>query len=247
MAIIPIPSPGARLTRLRVSDFHFGNGSARDDVTRKMSDKLRAEIKLLAPIVVRDNTDTAMLGDVVDGWRYRSWQDCISAHRVDLINIGSLGLPRKPVRWVLGNHDAMVRDKDAAEIGPFVLCDKITDCGDLEEHGDRFNPGQAIWRSVGKAACSVLAVVGHFVSPKLEDRLYGLGGKIEGGGRYSKEHDRYQRSSLEDAAHRGLRGAVLGHTHRAVIDGNYVNTGSWANDGWSLFWSDGSVTRWRLP
>jgi len=245
------PSPGDSLLAVATSDLHWLDGGPRDDFRAPEGDRLKAECEALAPLVKRTRARVILLGDVADFWRAEERSVC-PAHFADLAAVANIpdDAFSRPVMWCRGNHDARMRLSLLAAIlrDRFVI---VRDCdvgGWHFEHGDRFDPNPGVWRKVGKGACKALAWIGGVISPRAEDWLSAKASAVEGLGRYG-DADCYQEAALRLAKERGLRGVCLGHTHRAAYVERegvaYTNCGTWAEDGWTLWWASGSVTRFK--
>jgi len=234
--------PGHRLLLVASSDFHLGDGSPRDDVGAAACERLARETVELAPLVALHLAEVALVGDVLDAWRYRL-RDCVAAHLHELSLLASLAPrpSRQSVRWILGNHDEAVRLAHLPRRTWFEMTRHAELAGYHVEHGDAYDPAPDLLRRAGIAGCRALAWVGRRIGPGVEDDLSEAAGRLEGAGRWG-DGDRYRRLATQG----GRRRAILGHTHRAVVAPGYVNLGTWAKDGWTLLWDDGVVTRWRL-
>jgi len=229
----------SRLVAIVSSDHHMGDGSARDDVRRSDGLRLLAEVGHIGDMIGDTGAKVVLVGDVLDAWRYRL-PDCIKAHRRQLQALANLN----PI-YLVGNHDVALLRNDAPVLpAGFELRRLATVGGWYICHGDQFDPNPVFWRKVGKAGCRVLAKLGGWW-PAAEDWLSNAAGRIEGVGRWGGV-DHYEEAAVRHATACGLRGAILGHTHRGSIGATYVNTGTWREKGWVLMREDGTGEWWGL-
>ena len=243
---------------LAASDFHAGRGDARDAFALLLP-RLEDELLDLADLVAEDQPCVALLGDVVDLWACGEGALSAQSTRKALALIaGALGTPQRPVLWVRGNHDGAVPDSAAAGL-PLQLCDRVTVpwCPrDYAEtfaylcHGHEFDPWNS-WLGVGKAATAAASAVGA-VFPAAERALKRAGSRGRGVGRYDTEEGLRGRIRQHAAGWLGLRVVVAGHSHRADSQRwggvSYENTGTWAEHGWLIGYTDGTFRRFaRKP
>ena len=234
-----------RLLFAAYSDSHWGDLSERDDHTPADLARMVNELETIGPLCQRDDAPIALAGDIAEGKLYLV-EDCIRANR-SMFQLTAQAAPK--VWWLHGNHDEeltqrMLRaNKINITLRPSVIID-----GWLIFHNQESDPEPVIWRKVGNGACSLLAWIGNNISHKLEDKAHRWASSLTGSGRNGTP-ERYIKGAVKFAQQYGCKGVVFGHTHQAgqgVYQGvQWVDLGTWKENGWACVWSDGTVTRYR--
>lgn len=218
------------------SDFHMGDGGPRDDFTQDCTKRLLDQEKAL-----KGNT-VLLLGDIIDGHRY-DFAASMQAHAEELQMLGRLH-----AYWIVGNHDegvwryeGTIRDIGFRLMSRCLLRVPKTMREDRDRwlylcHGHEFDPacsGRFAW--VGRKAAGVANWLGRRW-PRLEDRVAGAAGRLQGTGRYAG-------SPFFDAATGHVEhwhqahGVVCGHTHAVAkttfgAGKSYYNTGMYREHDW---------------
>lgn len=238
-----------KLLAVLVSDIHWQAGTARDDVTPAHSERMRSMWKGLREVVLRDKAYIVLVGDCWDGWR-DSIGECVKAHWSDFAPMASTAARAgKQVFILLGNHDEDLEPEMFGEAPVRLVKDAVFNFGGklvLVKHGHQWDPDPGLWRKAGIVGCKVLAWVGKYISHRLEDGINRTVSKLQAKGRYGT-NEGYITKACADAKRMGCKVVVFGHTHEAgegTHDGvKWVNTGTWKKNGFTLYWSDGNVTR----
>lgn len=213
-----------------ISDLHLGTRGCQAD-------------RLLDFIRVLDCQTLYLVGDIVDGWKFRSGVYWPQSHNDVVQKI--LRLARKGVRviYVPGNHDERLREFCGVHFGGVtVVRETIHTAADgkryLVTHGDDFDGvvatapwlawvgdwayrallGSNTWlnffrRRLGLGYWSLSAYLKH----KVKDALACI--------------DRFEEEVASEARRRGVDGVICGHIHKAEmrdIGGiKYMNDGDW--------------------
>lgn len=209
------------------SDFHLGDGSPRDESKRREDDLIRSVHS------IPGNARIVLVGDVVDLWRYKHTSLIWRAH-LEFFNYFS----SRGAIYVMGNHDmdkALVKGIVSESV---FVTKHINLDGMLYTHGNMFDLANGRWWKIGRAVTTAGAALG-LLSPSLEDAADRLATRIQGTGRHSAR-DKFLKTVkdfIEDFY--GVAGIVCGHTHDALVSElggkAYVNLGTWAENGWSVF------------
>ena len=209
------------------SDFHMGDGSARDDFAPHAA---RFETSLAA---IPKQDIIVLVGDVVDFWRYDMPQ-ILQRYRQVLTMLAD-----RQAIWIAGNHDAGVLKPFVQQHLPpgFIFTKRLAIDGWYACHGDEFDLVNSRWSWIGELATVCVTAIGH-TSPWLEDWLSEFPHWIKGTGRHAQasKFRKYAHAFVSDFLVNGIdcRGIVCGHTHQVAHEPGYVNTGTWATDGWTV-------------
>lgn len=218
------------------SDIHIGDGSRRDDFTDIHAARLLKELEIIS----KDKDSRIVLnGDIFDVWRYG---DGIFKIRRDLIDTIRALTPY----YVIGNHEGanFQSSSRCAQFQGCEFCHRLvlpTDAGSFYvSHGHEFDLFNGWFPGIGRVATNAAAKIGR-VSPKVEDWLATLGGKLTGNGRHA-DHDEFTKQAKGwISGYYGVHGMFLGHTHQWLnktvintigVEHRYYNLGTWAENGW---------------
>lgn len=214
-----------------VSDTHFGAG--------KRDDRTRDERQLFCDTLPQD--DLVLCGDTFDWWRFggavvEANKDVIAAlegHTQKRVSHGSF-FPFLCAWYITGNHDSIADVRgifSRVQVCERLLLDKTYYC-----HGHEWDLINGRFGKVGKAITGIGNMVGR-VSPRAEDWLASVAGKMRNTGRYG-EAQQLARSALGFIRHwPQARQVVCGHSHvrgearDAETGKRYVNLGTWAQKG----------------
>jgi UDP-2,3-diacylglucosamine pyrophosphatase LpxH len=214
-----------------VSDLHLGSVGCKAESVRHFLHDVRCEYLYL-------------VGDIIDMWvgaRSDKWKQAHTNVIRTILSKSSVGCI---VRYAPGNHDALVRRLNGAELGNIIVnhsFSHLTADGKrlLVVHGDRFD------RTV--TTLKPLAWLGAWSYELLtagNERIDVLRGKPQAhGASFSASakkrlkrgiacFTRFEERITRDALRQGYDGVVCGHVHRPGIDrppsgGLYINTGDW--------------------
>lgn len=199
---------------------------------------------LLIDFLASIECDTLYLvGDIIDGWRLKKgwyWPD---AHNEVVRRILKIAHRGTRVVYVVGNHDAMLRDYAGMSFGGIEIYeDAIHDCLDgrrlLVTHGDAFDGVVlfARWLAVlGDTAYTWLLhanIVFNRVRRVLGMPYWSLSAYLKHRVKNAVQFiGRFEDAVIQEAQKLGVDGAVCGHIHSAEIrtigDFTYYNDGDW--------------------
>jgi UDP-2,3-diacylglucosamine pyrophosphatase LpxH len=184
-----------------------------------------------------------LVGDIIDGWRLKKgwyWPD---AHNEVVRRILKIAHRGTRVVYVVGNHDAMLRDYAGMSFGGIeIRRDAIHDCLDgrrlLVTHGDAYDGVVlfARWLAVlGDTAYTWLLranIIFNRVRHRLGMPYWSLSAYLKHRVKNAVQFiGRFEEAVVQEAQKLGVDGAVCGHIHSAEIrtigDFTYYNDGDW--------------------
>jgi UDP-2,3-diacylglucosamine pyrophosphatase LpxH len=206
-----------------------------------------------------------LVGDIIDGWRLKKgwyWPD---AHNEVVRRILKIAHRGTRVVYVVGNHDAMLRDYAGMSFGGIEICeDAIHDCLDgrrlLVTHGDAYDGIVlfARWLAIlGDAAYTWLLranVVFNRARSMLGMPYWSLSAYLKHRVKNAVQFiGRFEDAVVQEAQKLGVDGAVCGHIHSAEIrkigDFTYYNDGDWVESCTALIedrTGEFSILDWAL-
>jgi UDP-2,3-diacylglucosamine pyrophosphatase LpxH len=184
-----------------------------------------------------------LVGDIIDGWRLKKgwyWPD---AHNEVVRRILKIAHRGTRVVYVVGNHDAMLRDYAGMSFGGIEIReDAIHDCLDgrrlLVTHGDAYDGIVlfARWLAVlGDTAYTWLLranVVFNRARRMLGMPYWSLSAYLKHRVKNAVQFiGRFEDAVVQEAQKQGVDGVICGHIHSAEIrtfgDFTYYNDGDW--------------------
>jgi len=222
--------PKSHFRTIFLSDIHLGTRGCRADL-------------LLEFLKVHTCDQLYLVGDIIDGWRFKSGFYWPQEHTNVMRRFLTLSKRGTQVTYVTGNHDEFLRKYSDMEIGNIRVVDEAVHRSRnakrfLVVHGDAYDVVTRYHRWAAR-----LGGLGYALLLTLNGTLNRFRGRF-GYGYWSLSawvKYRVKRavsfvSSFEqivshDCRHRGFDGVVCGHIHHAEItdyDGiRYMNCGDW--------------------
>jgi len=210
------------------SDHHLLDGSRRDDFAG-YEDEFIHSIDKIPP-----GSILVLNGDFIDIWRCPIGSILGRYNRL----FNYLATCDRKILYIAGNHDRNISKLRSVLPDRFTICKHIVLDGILFTHGDIFDIVCGRFWKIGRAITRIANIVGT-LSPRLEDWVEGLSTVVRATGRYG-DVDNFERQACNFIEYfAGISGIVCGHTHvsdctRMIGGKQYINTGTWKNDGWTV-------------
>jgi UDP-2,3-diacylglucosamine pyrophosphatase LpxH len=233
-----------------LSDIHLGTRGCQADA-------------LLAFLKLHTCDRLYLVGDIVDGWRFRRGFYWPQAHTNVLRRFLTLSKRGTRVTYVTGNHDEFLRKYSDMEIGNIALVDAaVHHTADgrrlLVVHGDSFDVITLYHRwvaLVGDVGYTLLLVLNNHLNRWRARFGFGYWSLSAWVKRRVKRAVNYVSSFEASVSHhcrqQGYDGVVCGHIHHAEItsydDVSYLNCGDWVESCTALVEDDRGqfrIIRW---
>jgi UDP-2,3-diacylglucosamine pyrophosphatase LpxH len=222
--------PKRKFRTVWISDIHLGTRGC--------------NVTLLIDFLASVECETLYLvGDIIDGWRLKKgwyWPD---AHNEVVRRILKIAHRGTRVVYVVGNHDAMLRDYAGMSFGGIeIRRDAIHDCLDgrrlLVTHGDAYDGVVlfARWLAVLGDTAYTWLLRANIIFNRARHRLgmpyWSLSAYLKHRVKNAVQFiGRFEEAVAQEAQKLGVDGAVCGHIHSAEIrtigDFTYYNDGDW--------------------
>ncbi len=184
-----------------------------------------------------------LVGDIIDGWRFRSRWHWPRSHDVVIAALLARARAGAQVLYLPGNHDAFLRAwLGGSFVGIDVVEKAIHEAADgqryLVLHGDQFDlvATRARWLAVIGDAAYRMALSGNAKLDDQRSKHLHLCRSSSGWAKLKVREivnfiSRYEHRIVAEATRHDVQGVICGHTHHASMHDDfgirYINTGDW--------------------